>query len=137
MKVCNYLFFLPFIAVFDIGGTEVFKCTIEGKVVIQGHECPTGANQEIMKVEDSVKETPLPPWSMKYYDPAMFSDRDNQLIKDKKVAVGMTKMALLFSWGPPDKINRSAYGPEQWIYRNGYDAQYVYVKDDIVVNWSE
>lgn len=61
-----------------------------------------------------------------------FSDRELSLIKEEKVAVGMTQQALRCAWGKPDDINRSAYGPEQWVYD---DSQYVYVKNGVVTNW--
>ena len=45
------------------------------------------------------------------------------LTGNSKVRVGMTADDVEKSWGPPEKINRSSYGSDQWVY----DGQYVYV----------
>ena len=61
-----------------------------------------------------------------------FSKREWQLIKDEKVKVGMSKNALICSWGNPESINRSSYGPDQYVY----DGQYVYVRGNRVTAWN-
>lgn len=61
-----------------------------------------------------------------------FTPRELRLMKENKVSVGMSEQALLCSWGRPKRINRSAYGPAQWVYGMG---SYVYVKNGEVVNW--
>jgi len=61
-----------------------------------------------------------------------FSKREWKLIKDEKVRVGMSKNALICSWGNPESINRSSYGADQYIY----DGQYVYVRGNRVTAWN-
>ena len=59
--------------------------------------------------------------------------------REKKIYVGMTKCSLLASWGRPTTINRSSYGPAQWVYRTRRDTQYVYVNErtGMVKAWSD
>ncbi len=61
-----------------------------------------------------------------------FNRREWNLIRNKKIQVGMSKNALLCSWGWPDKINRSSYGSDQYVYGN----QYVYVRRNRVTAWN-
>ena len=54
----------------------------------------------------------------------------------KKILIGMTKDQARLSWGNPTKINRSSYGPEQWVYRRGSNTQYIYFEDGVVSAWN-
>lgn len=54
-----------------------------------------------------------------------FTKSERYLIKNRKVRVGMSKTALICSWGRPDRINRSSYGDAQYVY----GGQYVYVSE--------
>ena len=51
---------------------------------------------------------------------------------ERKVRVGMPLELLLISWGEPEKINRSSYGPDQYVY----GGQYVYVEDGKITSWN-
>jgi hypothetical protein len=53
-------------------------------------------------------------------------------IQDRKISVGMSEAAVRLSWGPPEKINRSSSGQEQWVY----SGQYVYIKNKVVTAWN-
>ena len=48
------------------------------------------------------------------------------------ICVGMPQSLLLLSWGKPDRINSSSYGPDQYVYGN----QYVYVENGIIKAWN-
>ncbi|QHS13166.1 hypothetical protein [Shewanella sp. Arc9-LZ] len=117
---------------------DIYKCEIEGKLVMQDIPCPEGVDQSTVKVviqNDTSKK--YKPYQPAPYDPSEFSDFENQLIKSHKVEVGMSVKALEFSWGTVRRINRSAYGPEQWVFQKGIYQRYAYVKDGIVVNWQD
>lgn len=76
--------------------------------------CDVGASQSTVDVviqNDNSKK--YKPYNVVAYVPTEFSDAENLLIKHHKVEVGMRVKALEFSWGRVQKINRSAYGPEQ------------------------
>lgn len=49
-----------------------------------------------------------------------------------KIKVGMPVELVIFSWGEPDHINKSSYGPDQWCYGN----QYVYIENGKVTAWN-
>ena len=53
-------------------------------------------------------------------------------ILKKTVKIGMPKEALEIAWGKPDKINRSSYGSDQWVY----NGQYVYIENGKVKSWN-
>tara|TARA_R110000824_G_scaffold384276_1_gene578167 strand:+ start:415 stop:909 length:495 start_codon:yes stop_codon:yes gene_type:complete len=57
-------------------------------------------------------------------------------IGQKKIMIGMTKDQAKLSWGNPRKINKSSYGPEQWVYRRGSSTQYIYFEDGVVTAWN-
>lgn len=117
---------------------EIFKCESEGKQVYQDMPCDAGASQSTVDVviqNDNSKK--YKPYEAVAYDPAEFSDAENLLIKHHKVEVGMRVKALEFSWGRVQKINRSAYGAEQWVFNNGIYKRYAYIQDGIVVNWQD
>ena len=47
------------------------------------------------------------------------SSRDYQAAKDRRLVVGMSERAVVYSWGRPDKINSTVTGygnSEQWVY---------------------
>lgn len=50
----------------------------------------------------------------------------------RKVCVGMPLELLLISWGEPEKINRSSYCPDQYVYGD----QYVYVEGGKITSWN-
>lgn len=114
---------------------EIFKCEIEGKLVMQDIPCPDGVEQSSV---DVVIKNDHPKVDPHAYDESQFSDWENALIKAGKVEVGMSIEALRQSWGSPQDINRSAYSPEQWVFKVGMHSQrYAYVRDGKVVNWQD
>lgn len=62
----------------------------------------------------------------------LYSKNEWRLIEKEKIQVGMSKKALLCSWGTPQRINRSSYGPDQYVYFN----QYVYLERNYIVAWN-
>jgi len=62
-----------------------------------------------------------------------FTKQEWQLIKERKVKVGMSKKALICSWGRPERVHSSSYGSDQYVYEN---YQYVYFKNNRVSAWS-
>lgn len=53
-----------------------------------------------------------------------------------QVEVGMTADEALWVRGyRPSRINRSAYGADQWVYQYANGAHYIYIEDGCVVNW--
>lgn len=72
----------------------------------------------------------------KEYKEKGFTDREINSIKNSQIFIGMSKDALLESWGSPDKINRTLTqysDSQQWIYYRGYQrTQYVYLKNNVI-----
>lgn len=59
------------------------------------------------------------------------------LVKEHKIKVGIPVEILLLSWGKPNKINKSSYGPDQYVYgRQAGSTQYVYVENGKVTAWN-
>jgi sRNA-binding protein len=59
-----------------------------------------------------------------------------ELIKSKKMQLGMTKEQVIFSWGKPEQINRSvgSWGVhEQWVY----GGTYLYFENDVLISWQD
>lgn len=54
------------------------------------------------------------------------------LVMAGKIKVGMPVVLVYMSWGSPERINRSSYGSDQWVY----DGQYLYIENDKVVSWN-
>lgn len=64
----------------------------------------------------------------------VLTGREKEAILDSFVFVGMSEPSLRLAWGDPTRINRSSYGPDQYVYP-GY--RYVYVNDQgIVEAWN-
>lgn len=59
--------------------------------------------------------------------------RLKSLVRENRLAVGMTKEQALESWGKPCDVNRSIYSSgvhEQWVYcRGDYERDYIYFDD--------
>lgn len=100
----------------------IYKCKVKKEIIYQSTKCKEKTEQSII----SIQKAP----------PSEYSKRELNLIATRKISVGMSKKALLRSWGKPDKINDSSFGSAQWIYdRGNANRQYVYVKDGYVTNW--
>ena len=100
----------------------IYKCKINDETIYQATECKNNTKQSIIPIKKS--------------PPSEYTKRELWLISRGKVSVGMSKKALLRSWGRPDEINDSAFGSAQWIYdRGNANRQYVYVEDGYVTNW--
>lgn len=135
MGFLGRLIIFPIAAVFALNSplavAEIYKCEVGGKLVMQDTPCPDGVAQSTVEVAIKNDHKKVDPFA---YDESQFSDWENKLIKAGKVEVGMSVEALQQSWGRPIDINRSAYSPEQWVFR-GY--RYAYVRDGKVVNWQD
>lgn len=59
-------------------------------------------------------------------------------VAERKVAIGMTKVEVVYAWGSPSDINRTITGGnthEQWVFGNPiYGANYVYFDNDTVTS---
>lgn len=63
-----------------------------------------------------------------------FSSNIQNLIKQRKIQIGMTDEQVLLSWGRPYRINKSVYVwgiDEQWVY----DHAYLYFKGGILQSY--
>lgn len=60
---------------------------------------------------------------------------DMELVRQGFIKVGMSQELLILSWGTPREINRSSYGPEQWVYGNKY-RDYVYIENGVITAWN-
>jgi hypothetical protein len=72
---------------------------------------------------------------------AGYPERIQQLIRDHKLEVGMTKEMVLLSWGNPvDTRPRTPRNPhERWIYSTQEPEKYAcaYFENDILAKWDE
>lgn len=77
----------------------------------------------------------------------LFAERDGyatniiedniKTVSERKVAIGMIKIEVVYAWGSPRDINRTTLAngtSEQWVYGNIYDSRYVYFDNDIVTS---
>jgi len=69
------------------------------------------------------------------------TDDEWELVRAKKIAVGMSTCALLASWGAPSTINTSASRAgerQQWVYGicQYCKRRYVYVRGGEVIGWN-
>jgi len=58
-----------------------------------------------------------------------------EVIKNKKVRIGMTEYQAMISWGKPNEINQTitSYGvSEQWVYKHFNSNQYLYFENGIL-----
>ncbi|MEL4280732.1 DUF4124 domain-containing protein [Shewanella mangrovisoli] len=135
MGFLGRLIIFQIVAVFAVNShlalAEIYKCEVDGKLVMQDTPCPDGVAQSTVDVVIQNDHKKVDPFA---YDESQFSDWENKLIKAGKVEVGMSVEALQQSWGRPIDINRSAYSPEQWVFRG---HRYAYVRDGKVVNWQD
>ena len=116
---------------------KIYRCTIDGKVVIQDVVCPSGAASQ----EVRITYAPATEEDKRRADNLVFQRRMNAdfeaLVQSGRVAVGMNATHVLRAWGAPKKINRTLHGGrvhEQAVY--GGD-RYVYIENGIVVSIQE
>lgn len=109
--------------VFGAQATEVYKCKDDkGQTVFSQKPCASDAEKIEVKIDSPSSDE--------------FTEYELKLIAERKIAIGMSEAALVRSWGKPTKINRSAFGADQWIYeRDAASSQYVYVENSVVTNW--
>lgn len=59
-------------------------------------------------------------------------------VSERKVAIGMTKIEVVYAWGSPNDINKTTSSGgtwEQWVFGNPiYGANYVYFDNDLVTS---
>jgi len=72
---------------------------------------------------------------------AGYPEHIQQLVRDHKLKVGMTKEMVLLSWGNPDDIRPQSLKnvQEKWIYSTSRldKNAYAYFKNDILTGWEE
>ncbi|SQH76965.1 conserved protein of unknown function [Shewanella benthica] len=114
----------------------IYQCHTNGELALQDTPCPTDVPQT--EIDVVIKNDKKRNIGSNQYDQSQFSAWENELIDAGKVSVGMSTNALIQSWGSPVDINRSAYSPEQWVFRSGrYTYKYAYIRDGAVVNWQD
>ncbi|OGU40888.1 MAG: hypothetical protein A2455_17145 [Ignavibacteria bacterium RIFOXYC2_FULL_35_16] len=65
-----------------------------------------------------------------------FSKKIQNMVKERKIAVGMTSEQAILSWGKPDDIKRTigSWGKhEQWIY----GSNYLYFENGKLTSWQD
>ena len=72
--------------------------------------------------------------TLNYYEELVSSYGVEYVEKARKsvVVVGMPEDCVVLAWGYPEKINKTSYGPQQWVYGH----QYVYIENGIVTAWN-
>ena len=79
---------------------------------------------------------PALPKDMKRYLLPCINSQNENIIRNKKIIIGLSSIELVLSWSWPDEVNRYQAGTvEQWIYRGGGRIVYVYLYNDKVDNW--
>jgi len=72
---------------------------------------------------------------------AGYPEHIQQLVRDRKLKVGMTKEMVLLSWGNPVDIRPQSPKnvQEKWIYSTSRSdkSAYAYFKNDILTGWEE
>ena len=53
-------------------------------------------------------------------------------VRQGRFKMGWSQDLLLLSWGPPERINSSSHGPDQWVYSN----QYIYIQNGKITAWN-
>lgn len=141
---------------------EVYKCrNAEGRLQYQSIPCE-GSTSERVKIdrapsnpgnvemrqsqserayEERRRERDAEQARLNAKSNAITQERDRQrhfadLIRDDRVAIGMSQDQATQAWGKPCDINRSVYSSgtrEQWVYCVGeYDRKYLYFDDGVL-----
>lgn len=135
--VCRFILLIAALVCADASAAKLNKCVdSSGHVTFTQAACPGGHTGEAITVQSGGSGMSLGPVG----SPAIPADEPTyrrpfnhcgdltqvdivHLTSNRKVKVGMTAADVEKSWGSPDKVNRSSYGSDQWVY----DDQYVYV----------
>lgn len=133
------------LAPFGASAATVHKCEgVDGKIVFTQAACPDStagepvrvkpASEGVRVVEPSPLMSPTAGRKRSYNGCSELTQVDiAKLISDGTVSVGMTAQEAAKAWGVPDRINRSSYGPAQWVYGD----QYIYVDENgCVTAWN-
>ncbi len=126
-----------FIALFAVLPTlclaDVYKCQKDGKTVFQESPCATGKGVEGGKVDLKYQKIADDPKAENLTQEQR--ERFDNLIAQRRVAIGMTAKMVERSWGKPDRINVNigSWGrSEQWIYGKSASPDIIYVDNGIV-----
>lgn len=146
------------IAVTSTAQAQVYRCTVDGKVLFSDLPCPSGAEAKTVRIFDggpsaadaaaaldrvlrmreqaelerAQKDEQARARSEEALERLKHMARSREAVNQGQIFVGMSADDARKSWGAPTTINRSDYGSgaqEQWVYRHGPGkSQYVYVK---------
>ena len=113
------------------------KCTgPDGAVVFQ--DAPCAGKGEALRIMGAGQPDPASQGAQYWQREAARTQRSaavQKAIAQREVAIGMAADEVVDSWGKPSKINKTltARGTsEQWVYRRGHQAQYVYLENGVV-----
>lgn len=144
--VMRSLWVLLAVGVIHTASAEVFQCTdASGNTVFTDQPCQGQGK----RIEIDVPERPIDRYLRKKEEEKAQLlariERDlekcgsftlDEIKEADRVEIGMTADEVLWVRGRrPSRTNRSAYGPEQWVYELPAATHYIYVQDGCVVNW--
>lgn len=157
----RYLFIAALLATADASAAKLNKCVDEsGHVTFTQAACPGGLAGESITVQRGgagmslgPAATPVVPEQAAPQAQASGqvsvvgagsacdggSEQDiRTAIVRKQVYAGMTDKQARQAWGPPNEINRSSSGDDQWVYyRGNVDMQFIYVdQNGCVTGWN-
>jgi hypothetical protein len=157
----RYLLIAALLATADASAAKLNKCVDDnGHVTFTQSACPGGLAGESITVQRggagmSLGPAPTPVAPEQEAPETQASGQVNVVgggsacdggseqdirtaIVRKQVFVGMTDKQARQAWGPPNEINRSSSGDDQWVYyRGNVDMQFIYVdQNGCVTGWN-
>ena len=128
-------FFILLMSIWAVANTthaQIYKCTVDGKVLYQAEPCATGS--QTVNTSGAGQADGNAAGANYYKKEAArlaWKERVENAIYNKQVIVGMNEEEVVQSWGRPHKINTTVTAKgrdEQWVYRRAGGAdQYLYL----------
>lgn len=130
---------------------NIYKCTDQdGQTLYSDQACPKKAPGKLIKLK-------APSYSKKTWQEKQAAEKarlakiiktelnkcgnfsyDYIVTKGRWFAeVGMSKNEVEYIMGKTYRKNKRSSGFEQWVYRVGYGAHYIYFQNDCVVSWQK
>ena len=111
---------------------NIYKCTVNGKSVIQDAICPPKAASAAVRVTYMPSTAADKARAEANLHRLRVTRAQEEAVASGRIMLGMSAEQVLAAWGAPKKINRTIVRgriSEQAIYANG---QYVYFENGIV-----